>query len=119
MKYEWVVDDFGWKWLMPKLSHADVEKHDLGTWDLADWTFGTTLPLEVLFLVPIDYRMSLAVKIVWKVENALRMLYWTLYFKNRGVLAEVVRVFRELVFKAGMVMLEIEYWKQLRKRYAR
>lgn len=96
MKYEWIVDDSGWKFIMPNIDDIDIEKYGLGTWDLADYTFGTSNAIVTKFRSSSTFtRLE---KLLWRLENVLRLLDWTLFLKNHKILSRFVRTLRSVVF---------------------
>jgi len=106
MEYEWIVDDSGWRFLMPRLSRDDVERLELGTFDLADFTFGTANAIWFLYRPASEF--SALEKVLWRVENALRLLEWSLILKGHRTLSELVGKVRRAVFNvAWWVSVEI------------
>ena len=102
---ERIVDDSGWSYVMPKLTSEDIEKYDMGTFDLADWTFGTPNAMFI-FYKPVE-EFSIAEKIIWRIENTLRFMEWYLLFielDGKPIVKPIRILFtwlRKLFFKLG------------------
>jgi len=94
MEFEWIVDETGWCWMMPKIDYNVIEKYNLGTWDLADWTFGTSLMLDIFGYA----ELNKCARFLWRIENLLRLIKWTLYFSGHSTLSEFFGKIRHLVF---------------------
>ena len=77
IEHEVIADDSGWTFKMPRLTHDMIDKLMLGTWDLADWTFGTCHGI-ILFYRPVE-DMSWFERLVWRVENWFRRKFWEAY----------------------------------------
>ena len=100
MELEVIVDDSGWRFVMPKIDGFIIEKFDLGTWDLADWTFGTPAAMFMLWGNP-KTQFSNLTKLVWKLENKLRLKYWLNVFHQKRLRAAFYGCIRKFIFKIG------------------
>lgn len=100
MKIERIVDDTGWSFRMPKIDGLIIEKYDLGTWDLADWTFGTPAAMFMLWGNP-KTQFSKLTKLIWKFENKLRLKFWLHYFHGHHIRAAIYDCIRQIVFDIG------------------
>ena len=81
---EVVVDEVtGWKFRMPRLTKEDIERYGFGTWDLADWTFGTCIPLDMAIELtePEDYELNKIDVLLWRIENLLRYYEWLFWLE--------------------------------------
>jgi len=99
LEFEWIEDESGWVFLMPKLSKEDVWRLGLGTFDLADFTFGTANAIP--FLYKSIERFRAVEKVLWRVENWLRCLEWALFLRGHYILSEIVSKFRNIIFKVA------------------
>jgi len=95
--FEWIVDDSGWAFLMPRLTSDDVDRLGLGTMDLADFTFGTAN--AILFLYKPKEYFSLLERVLWRIENILRLLQWWFVLENHKVLGNFFALLRHIVFE--------------------
>ncbi|MGQ4915650.1 MAG: hypothetical protein ACP6IU_13050 [Candidatus Asgardarchaeia archaeon] len=100
MKYEWCKDLWtGYRFLMPKLNWELIEEFGLGTLDLADFTYLSTLTMFEGLSFEIPRRWPLLLDFLWRIENVLRLLSWTLLFKRHETLSMVIDKVRNFVFK--------------------
>ena len=75
---ERIIDDTGWKFYMPRIDYNDMDRYNIGTLDLADWTFGTWKSLLSIWMDDkIEY--SFLERVFWRLENILRLLYWYVF----------------------------------------
>lgn len=91
---------------MPRLTTRDVGRYGLGTWDLADWTFGT--PYAIAWFYKHVSEFDVLDKVIWRVENLLRYWEWKLFLNNHRGLSKVVPLLRNVVFTIG-------WWKATRR----
>ena len=103
--------DPGYTWRMPVIPD-DVE---LGTWDLADWVFGTIYDMWAVWLGPLP--PSRPERLLWRVENWLRYHEWKLFF-TRGEGSLVYRVVVKLRRAYFLLLLKIA-WRRAEKVYRR
>ena len=110
IEIETVCDEDGWCWRMPKLSPEDVKRLGLGTWDLADWTWGTAaIPISLFTLCSFSHRhFNPFTKLAWKVENRLRCLFWKLVLDGHERVARLVSVFRGIAFHVAWRLAEMD-----------
>ena len=99
MDVEVIRDDSGWCFKMPRLTWDMIEKYGLGTWDLADWTWGT--PYAIVWFYKGIGEFDWFDRVVWRVENKLRFWEWWLFFNNHRVLCRIVGWIRRMVFWIG------------------
>jgi hypothetical protein len=93
-------DRTGWSWKMPKIEWEDVERYGLGTFDLADWAWGTRAEHEEIFWMNEGYLyVPTIAKPFWRLENWLRFLEWSLFFAERRKLHWIVSKLRLMAFK--------------------
>ena len=98
MELEKCVDNFGWTWYMPKLDKDIIDQYGLGTWDLADWVFGTWRSMLGYAFYKINIEFTLLEKVLWRIENFLRLTMWIAYLSNLTIIGRVLNVFRNFVF---------------------
>jgi len=91
---------------MPKLDEKTIKKHHLGTWDLIDFVFGMpTLALSSFdfFLRPrkrfFVHSIPLPLVFLYRVENILRLMEWSLFLKGHKTLSRFVNIFRCWMFR--------------------
>ena len=99
MEYEVICDASGWCFKMPRLSNETIDKYGLGIWDLADFTFGTPYAMWLFYKHVSEF--DLFDKVIWRVENWLRRLEWTLFLNNHKTLSTIVGRIRDIVFNIG------------------
>lgn len=110
---EIITDDSGWKFKMPKLTREIIKKYGFGTFDLADWTFGT--PYAIITMYKHVSEFNIVDKVVWKIENKLRYWEWKTFFgmhESKGIiriayklLHHIVRPLRLAAFNLGWELL--------------
>jgi len=108
LRFEKECDDDGWCWEMPKIPEERLR--ELGTWDLADWTWGTCAPIMALWADPCfsSRYFNPLTKAVWRLENWLRKWVWVLYFEDRKVLHWIVSKIRNAVFRLGWKLADYD-----------
>ena len=74
LEYETITDDSGWEFKMPKLTQEMVVELRLGTWDLADYTFGTCHGIIWMYKPASEIRGL--ERLLWRIENWLRRKEW-------------------------------------------
>ena len=99
LKFEKICDDDEWCWEMPEIPQERLR--ELGTWDLADWTFGTCASIMALWADPCfsSKYFSPITKAVWRLENKLRKWEWVMYFTDHKVLHWLLSKIRNAIFK--------------------
>ncbi len=113
-----IVDDTGWKFYMPELYGDDIDRYNLGTWDLADWTFGTAYAMFPIYISKgDDYQFSILEKIFWRLENIFRLLEWYIFLieleykvKERKLLEYLIKIIRKPISLARHLIFKIS-WK--------
>ena len=116
MKYEWKEDVWtDWRFLMPKLSCNQIRQ--LGTWDLADFTFGP--PTLCTFGIKFRPRKwPILVRLFWRIENILRLMSWVLFLKRHITLYRIISKIRNLAFEVSDWLSWLHFEKELiRCRY--
>jgi len=102
MRIERIVDDTGWSFMMPKIDYKIIKKYDLGTWDLADWTFGTPAALFQVWFWDLSHeQFSRLTTILWRLENKLRLKFWLHFFHGHHIRAAIYNCIRQIIFKIG------------------
>ena len=80
MKTEVITDYDGWSFKMPKLTTEMVCELMLGTFDLADFTFGTARGVGFIPSSQ-DIPMHWLERILWRIENVFRFIEWWLWLQ--------------------------------------
>ena len=109
MKYEICCDEDDWCWKMPSVSNE--YRYELGTWDYADWTFGTSAPLLALWSTKPCFShkyFNPLTKVMWKLENLLRRYQWVFFFKNKRILYWITHKLRDIVFDIAWKLSEYD-----------
>jgi len=88
---------------MPKLPDKIIVL--LGTFELMDFTWGTAKPFFNIFYDVPDLR--LIDKLLWRIENILRCLEWTLYLKRHKILYRFINKIRDMIFGIAWYLIEI------------
>jgi len=106
-KDEVICDSSGWCFKMPRLDSEIIERYGFGTWDLADWTWGTA------YAIPYFYKhvseFDVIDRAIWKLENFFRYWEWKLFLDNHRALSKIFSFIRGAIFKIG-------WWKATRGR---
>jgi len=98
----------GWRWKMPVIPKNVY----LGTWDLADWTFGPPTYITLwggIFGDKWPKRWPRLITAIWRIENWLRCIMWTMYFKRHYTMFRALDCIRDIAFRISNGISRIWY----------